>query len=404
MAEDVRRNHFGGHEREVWRLQRCEQRDCDRQHGELSSASRAVAKTMTRAALLTAVALSIAFGQQTAVALGDTVETGACAIANSGSATGNTVTCNFRLTPEQLKQATEAAVKGATGPLIDRIADISKTRGVTEDAAKTLLKIVGEDPNIPDDKLAEALTKVAGDYRRVQAQVASLDPDNPTAKALVDEARSEIEAGHFERADELLDQATQAQIAAAQEARKLKEQAQAAEDAQMIGAASSIAVKGGVAMTERRYAKAAGLFAKAAGYVPSGHASTRRRYLLREAEALFQQGDERGDNEALKSSIDVYEHTLAEYPRSEAPLDWATTQNGFGNALVTLGERESGTARLEQAVAADRAALEELTRERVPLPWAEAQGNLGIALQTLGERESGTARLEEAVAADPCGA
>ena len=38
-----------------------------------------------------------------------------------------------------------------------------------------------------------------------------------------------------------------------------------------------------------------------------------------------------------------------------------TTQNNLGNALVALGERETGTARLEEAVAAYRAALEELT-------------------------------------------
>ncbi len=41
------------------------------------------------------------------------------------------------------------------------------------------------------------------------------------------------------------------------------------------------------------------------------------------------------------------------------PLDWAVTQNNLGNALATLGERESGTARLEEAVAAYRAALAE---------------------------------------------
>jgi hypothetical protein len=41
------------------------------------------------------------------------------------------------------------------------------------------------------------------------------------------------------------------------------------------------------------------------------------------------------------------------------PLDWAATQSDLGNALETLGERESGTARLEEAVAAYRAALEE---------------------------------------------
>jgi hypothetical protein len=189
---------------------------------------------MTRAALLAAVAISvamIAFGRQTAVAFGDQAEAGYCGFANTGSASGNSVTCNFGLTPEQLKQATEAAVKGATGPLIDRIADISKTLGVTEDAAKTLLKIVGEDPNVPDDKLAEALTKVAGDFKRLQAQAAALNPENALARSRVDEAKSAIDAGQFVRAHALLHEATQAQIAAAQEARKLKEQAQAAEDA-----------------------------------------------------------------------------------------------------------------------------------------------------------------------------
>ena len=40
-----------------------------------------------------------------------------------------------------------------------------------------------------------------------------------------------------------LHEATQAQIAAAQEARKLREQAQAAEDVQMLGAAGSTAAE-----------------------------------------------------------------------------------------------------------------------------------------------------------------
>ena len=60
-----------------------------------------------------------------------------------------------------------------------------------------------------------------------------------------------------------------------------------------------------------------------------------------------------------------------EWTRERVPLDWAMTQNNLGNALATLGERESGTARLEEAVAAYRAALEERTRERVPLDWAD---------------------------------
>ena len=86
-------------------------------------------------------------------------------------------------------------------------------------------------------------------------------------------------------------------------------------------------------MTERRYTEAAELFGQAAGYVPSGHASERGEYLLRQGDALYQQGEERGDNEALRSSIEVLGRALAEYPRPEAPLDWAATQNNLGLAL-----------------------------------------------------------------------
>ncbi len=126
-----------------------------------------------------------------------------------------------------------------------------------------------------------------------------------------------------------------------------------------------------------------------------------RQWELLEAQAdeLFKQGHEFGDNDALKEAIDVFRRALALVPRAEKPLDWARTQNNLGNALRILGERESGTARLEEAVTAFRSALEERTRTRVPLQWATTQVNLGNALRSLGERESGTARLEEAVAA-----
>ena len=68
-----------------------------------------------------------------------------------------------------------------------------------------------------------------------------------------------------------------------------------------------------------------------------------------------------------------------------------------GNALVTLGERESETRRLEQAEQAFNEALKERTRERAPLDWAMIQNNLGAALAILGKRESGMERLKQAV-------
>jgi tetratricopeptide (TPR) repeat protein len=318
-----------------------------------------------------------------------------------GGVAAHTITnspITFGLTPEQVRELTEAAARGATGPLTTTIVDLSKRLGVTEDAAKTLLRIVGEQ-DVPVERLSETLNRVANDYKRLQAQAAALNPDNPTARGLVERAQIAITAGRLGEAHQLLAQARQAQIGAAQEALKLRDQAQAAADAQLLGAAASTATEGGVAMTERHYGEAAGLFKQAAALVPEGHSDETSGYLEHQADALYQQGDEFGDNAALTDSLPIWGKTIQLFPRDRVPLDWAMTQVNLGNALRALGERESGTARLDEAVATYRAALEELTRDRVPLQWATTQMNLGNALWTLGERESGTARLEQAVAA-----
>ena len=122
-------------------------------------------------------------------------------------------------------------------------------------------------------------------------------------------------------------------------------------------------------------------------------------WLFEQAGKLYHRGSAKGQNAALLFAIAAYRAALEQRTRERVPLDWAMTQNNLGNALLALGERESGTARLTEAVAAYRAALEEYTRERMPLSWATTQNNLGIALATLGARENGTARLTEAVEA-----
>jgi tetratricopeptide (TPR) repeat protein len=126
--------------------------------------------------------------------------------------------------------------------------------------------------------------------------------------------------------------------------------------------------------------------------VPGGHSDETSGYLARRADALYRQGDELGDNPALIKSITIWRESLQLTPRDRVRLDWAGTQMNLGNALKTLGERESGTARLEEAVVAYRASLEERRRDRVPFDWALTQMNLGAALSTLGERISSDRR------------
>src|SRR3954469_2130980 len=74
----------------------------------------------------------------------------------------------YGLSPEQVKELTEAAARGATGPLTATIVDLSKRLGVTEDTTGTLLRIVGEQ-NVPLERLSETLGRVANDYKRLQA-------------------------------------------------------------------------------------------------------------------------------------------------------------------------------------------------------------------------------------------
>jgi len=159
------------------------------------------------AAAFAAAALIAALVAGDAIAADSSVSANTCSVAAGRDASNNTLTCNFGLTPEQLREVTKAAVEGATEPLIGRIGDISKRLGITEEAAKTLLRIVGEQSDVPDERLAEELIKVANDYKRLQTQVAALNPDNLAARDLVDRAKSEITAGRFAAAHQLLSEA-----------------------------------------------------------------------------------------------------------------------------------------------------------------------------------------------------
>ena len=124
------------------------------------------------------------------------------------------------------------------------------------------------------------------------------------------------------------------------------------------------------------------------------------RALNSEAEMLYEYGRDRGSNVHLIALIELRRKLL---DAASSNNERGVANDDLGNALTSLGDRESGTARLEEAVAAFSAALEERSRDRVALDWAMTQNNLGTALSTLGERESGTSRLEEAVASwDAC--
>jgi hypothetical protein len=62
-------------------------------------------------------------------AANDSISAAQCSVAGGRDASNNTVTCNFGLTPEQLRQITNAAVEGVSAPLMDQVINISKRLG-----------------------------------------------------------------------------------------------------------------------------------------------------------------------------------------------------------------------------------------------------------------------------------
>jgi tetratricopeptide (TPR) repeat protein len=220
--------------------------------------------------------------------------------------------------------ATKAAAAGAVGPLADKIVDLSQKLGVTEGAALTLLKVLGEQ-DVRLEKLPQKLAEVTAQYKQAMDRLAALQPEDPVTQDLVARAKAAIKGGHLDEADQLLGQAEQADVAAAHQAQQLAQQAQAAADRRLLHAADARGARGDIAMTELRYLEAAEHFQEAVDLVPPAHPDERGRFLLAEAVALYRQGDERGDNDALVKAIATLDLSLQESTRERVPLDWALT-------------------------------------------------------------------------------
>jgi tetratricopeptide (TPR) repeat protein len=279
-----------------------------------------------------------------------------------------------------------------------RAAELATKLGFTSAAVGEFFRIVGKN-DVPLEKVPERLSEIAQHFARTRDTLAALEPDDPHIADIVGQATKVLEDGQLSDADTLLDQAQEFELAALRQAQELKQQAQEAEDRHALSAAKMLASRGGIARTQLHYQEAADHFEQAERLVPAGHAHELGLYLSRQADALSDLGDRKGDNAAVQSAIGVYHKALEQFPRDTAASDWAQAQYDLAIALKILGYRESGTAYLEDAVAAFRLALTERRPESAPLDWARTQHGLGAALFRIGERERGTTRLAEAIAA-----
>jgi len=288
---------------------------------------------------------------------------------------------------EMMKQLVAQSDSGvAQRQLEAQVKELEEKHAEDREAVVNLLKLL-LDRHVPPEQWQSAL---ADTERRAEELLASdyRIPNDATEREieLTGDARAALERRDFARAEELRREIRDLGRARRSDAVEMLAAQDAAETSEI---AATVAAS-------LDYQRASTLYAEATE-TPGLSTALQWRYQERRASVLDDLGREFGDNAALVEAIRRYrEVVLPLAPRADRPNDWATTQMNLGNALQTLGGRESGTDRLEEAVAAYRLALEERTRDRVPLDWARTQMNLGTVYIAFFEKTGDSAHLDTA--------
>lgn len=163
--------------------------------------------------------------------------------------------------------------------------------------------------------------------------------------------------------------------------------------------AAKLAKEGDAAFSSRNYVLAADSYAKAAAALDASAAQQeiKQFYLQSEAEALFRQGDELGDNAALIRAIERQTSLLALIDRARSPVNFANVENDLANSMAVLGGREGEDRRLKQAISTYEDVMLLRNRETAPLDWARTQNDIGVAKLMLGKRAGNNALLSVAI-------
>lgn len=246
---------------------------------------------------------------------------------------------------------------------------------------------------MPPEKLAETLAIIASQHKGLLNRLAIFNPEDPALLILIDQAHRAIENADYDRADQLLEKVERADREAVEKAEKLILDAQIKVKQKKLRIAEVSMERGELSLIQLNYRQAAEHFKAATELVPVNDYQRRHRYLYKYAQALYLQGTERIDNQALLESINVLREIFKNTSRDQLPQQWATTQIDLGIALseqsIRTGGGQDGLDLLDEATNTFRQALEVFTRKKHPVDWALIQMNLGTIESYWGLQSEG---------------
>lgn len=258
---------------------------------------------------------------------------------------------------------------------------VASAEGVPLDALYGMLKVLDVDTSGGEQEIEKQLREGAEKLKQfLAAQPGGVKTDVELVRlaGLADKAQQE-------GAIDLALKFRQAATARADELDANVDEAEANLRADRLQIGSTYADHGRTAVLNFDFAVAAHMWGKAFEQVERWDEALALDYKWQQASATADAGEYSGDNDALREAIRLYgEATALSEPRSK---NWAAIQNGMGNALVVLGQRQGDDQTLQDAAAAFQDALAVASFEDDPRTWAGMQSNLGVVLMELGMRD-----------------
>ena len=193
-------------------------------------------------------------------------------------------------------------VGGVHGISPEDFQKVSAELGVTQAALASFFKVLEKQKVAPED-LDSTLRDFAKRYKQLEEDLKRYTSDDPEVAALREQAREALEAGNFDRAEQLLNEASAKDLAAAERQESVARQ-------HRLSAARSKANNGVLKWTQFAYREAAGYYRQAAALVPADALVQRAKYLNLQGRALYDAGDYHDAEIPLTQALALREQAL----------------------------------------------------------------------------------------------
>ncbi|XCN73680.1 MAG: tetratricopeptide repeat protein [Candidatus Electrothrix aestuarii] len=218
----------------------------------------------------------------------------------------------------------------------ERFEELRDHLSITDLALRNFFKIL-EEQQIPRDDLDAKLREIAATHKDLLTRLATVQSEDPEVQRLKQEAKQAIEAGEYDKAEELLNQAEALDLKAIEKMEKTAKQ-------RRISAATTNAEQAKLQEVQLRYAKAAEYWQKAAALLPEGENKDQAYYL---GEAGYDLLRISRYSEALR----MYEQGLAISQEIGDKKVEGTTLSSTGAIHQAQGDYDLALTYLEQSLA-----------------------------------------------------